>query len=71
MSLWVKRYRPIEPTAPPDVGCCSKAGHGFASQRNVDKGQSKPRPWRSDCAQPEHKGEAAMRGGRDALTASG
>ena len=30
----VKSYRPIEPIAPPDVGCCSKIGHGFASQRN-------------------------------------
>jgi hypothetical protein len=35
---WVKRYRPIEPIAPPDVGCCSKTGHGFASLRNVAKG---------------------------------
>ena len=24
-----------EHTAPPDVGCCSKTGHGFASQRTV------------------------------------
>ena len=30
---WVKSYPPIEPIAPPDVGCCSKIGHGFASQR--------------------------------------
>ena len=37
--LRVNRYRPIEPTAPPDVGCCSKTGHGFASQRNVDRCQ--------------------------------
>jgi hypothetical protein len=36
---WVKSYRPIEPIALPDVGCCSKTGHGFASQRNVAKGQ--------------------------------
>ena len=34
----VKRYRPIEPIAPPVVGCCSKTGHGFASLRNVAKG---------------------------------
>ena len=36
--LWVKSYRPIEPKAPPDVGCCSKIGRGFASLRNVPKG---------------------------------
>ena len=35
MTLWVKSYRPIEPIAPPDVGCCSKIGRGFASLRNV------------------------------------
>ena len=29
------RYRRIKPIAPPDVGCCSKTGHDFASQRNV------------------------------------
>jgi hypothetical protein len=33
-------YRAI---APADVGCCSKIGHGFASQRNVAKGQKLPR----------------------------
>jgi hypothetical protein len=38
MTKWVKSYRPIEPIAPPDVGCCSKIGHGFASLRNVAKG---------------------------------
>ena len=40
MTQWVKSYRPIEPIAPPDVGCRSKTGHGFASLRNVAKGQS-------------------------------
>jgi hypothetical protein len=39
--LWVKSYRPIEPIAPPDVGCCSKIGRGFASLRNVAKGQNR------------------------------
>ena len=39
-SLWVKSYRPIEPIAPPDVGCCSKIGHGFASLRDVANGQT-------------------------------
>ena len=29
---------------PPDVGCCSKIGRGFASLRNVAKGQE------GDCA---------------------
>jgi hypothetical protein len=38
-GYWVKSYRPIEPIAPPDVCCCSKTGHGFASQGNDAKGR--------------------------------
>jgi hypothetical protein len=38
MSPWLKSNRPIEPVAPPDVGCCSKIGRDFASLRNVAKG---------------------------------
>ena len=40
-SLRVKGYRRIEPTALRDVGCCSKTGHDFASQRNVVTCQSR------------------------------
>ena len=53
--LWVKRYRPIEPIVPPDVGCCSKTGHGFASQQNVAKGHVWTAPgWQGFFSRVQH-----------------
>ena len=78
---WVKRCRPIEPAAPPDVGCCSKTGHGFASQRNVAKCHvwtapswqelsSRLQPWSvQPCVRPLSAAHRAA--GHNALRGSG